>query len=102
MTQHNFNAIFLHYPKLIAEMPNVFTSHEFILRLARQYQALYIETLYAYRNLPDTENPTPFKTVHGILAKHLNAYPHLVLNIGGVESLDIFTNDNRCANWQKV
>jgi len=102
MKQHDFNQIFAHYPDLINQMPNPFTSHQFILQIARQHQALYIEALHTYRNLPDSQNPTPFKTVHGILAKHLNAYPQLVTNIGEVESNDIFTNDNTCARWQKV
>ena len=102
MTQHDFNTIFTHYPELIAEMQDPFTSHQFILHLARQHQALYIEALYAYRDIPNPQHATPFKTVHGILAKHLNAYPSLVTNIGEVESNDIFTNDNTCANWQKA
>ncbi len=102
MTQHDFNEIFEHYPELIAEMPEVFTSHKFILHLARQHQALYITALYAYINLPNSRQPTPFKTVHGILAKHLNAYTNLVTHIGDAESEDIFTNENTCAQWQKV
>ena len=102
MTQHNFSAIFDHYPELIAEMPNPFTSHQFILHLAQRYQALYIEALYTYRNIPNPQHATPFKTVHSILAKQLNAYPQLVTNIGEVESIDIFTQENCCAQWQKV
>ena len=102
MTQHDFNEIFEHYPELIAEMPEVFNSHQFILHLARQYQALYITALYVYIDLPNSRHPTPFKTVHGILAKHLNAYTNLVTHIGDVESEDIFTNENTCAQWQKV
>ena len=101
MTQHDFSALFSHYPELINQMPDLFTSHEFVLQLARQHQTLYIRALYAYRDLPDTQNPTPFKTVHGILAKHLNAYPNLVTNIGEVDSFDIFTNENTCVQWQK-
>jgi len=102
MTQHEFNMLFEHYPELIAEMPDNFTSHQFILHLARRYQALYIEALYFYRHSPDSQHPTPFKILHGFLAKHLNAYPQLVTHIGEVESIDIFTQENRCAQWQKV
>ena len=102
MAEHDFKQLFDHYPEIIEQMDDTFTSHEFILHLARQYQALYITALYAYISLPSTQHPTPFKTVHGILAKHLNAYPELVTNIGEAESNDIFTNDNRCAQWQKV
>ena len=102
MTQYHFNATFEHYPELIAEMPDNFSSHQFILHLARRYQALYIEALHFYRNSPNSQHPTPFKIVHGFLAKHLNAYPQLVTHIGEVESIDIFTQENRCAQWQKV
>lgn len=101
MTEHNFSAIFDHYPDLIANMDDTFTSHEFILRLAQQYQALYIEALFTYRNSPNPQESAPFKIVHGILAKHLNAYPQLVTNIGNVGSTDIFTQENRCAQWRK-
>lgn len=100
MTQHDFNTIFEHYPRLIAGMPDPFTSHQFLLHLAQQYQALYIEALYAYRNIP--QGSRPFKTVHGILAKKLNAFSHLVAHVGEVESIDIFTQESRCAQWQKV
>ncbi|MBA7674708.1 hypothetical protein ES703_82929 [subsurface metagenome] len=102
MSEHDFEQLFDLYPEIIGQMDDTFTSHKFILHLAREYQALYITALYAYISLPSTQQPTPFKTVHGILAKHLNAYPELVTNIGEVESFDIFTNDNRCAQWQKV
>jgi transposase len=102
MTQHDFNTIFEHYPELISEMRDPFTSHEFILHLARRYQALYIEALYAYRDIPNPQHATPFKTVHRILAKHLNAFSQLVTNFGQVESIDIFTQENSCAQWQKV
>ena len=102
MTQHDFNTIFEHYPELIAEMPDSFTSHKFILHLARRYQALYIEALYDYRSVLNPQHATPFKTVHGILAKQLNAYPQLVTHIGEVKSIDIFTQENCCAQWHKV
>ena len=102
MVEHCFEPLFAHYPELINQMNDTFTSHKFILHLARQYQALYITALNDYISLPSIQQPTPFKTVHGILAKHLNAYPELVTNIGEIESTDIFTNENRCAQWQKL
>ncbi len=102
MAEHNFRPILVHYPALIEDMSNTFTSHQFIIKLARRYQTLYVRALYAYRRLPTPENPTPFQIVHGILAKHLNAYPNLVTHRGDVESEDIFTNENTCAQWQKV
>lgn len=102
MVQHDFAPLFERYPELITQMDNIFTSHKFILHLARQHQALYITALHAYIELPNPRYPTPFKTVHGILAKHLNAFPQLITHTGEVESIDIFTQENRCAQWQKV
>ncbi len=102
MNQSIFDTIFMHYPRLIQDMEDNFTSHEFILHLAQRYQAEYIELLYHYRNSPDTVHPTPFKIVHGFLAKHLSALSDLVTNIGEIDSKDIFTGENRCANWGKI
>lgn len=102
MTEHNFDALIEHYPALIAEMPNPFTSREFILHLARHHQTLYIEALYAYRNLPNRQSPTPFKTVHAILARRLTAYPKLIKYVGDIKSENIFDYENECAQWRKV
>jgi len=102
MTEHDFSSLFEHYPELIAEMPNPFTSHQFILHLARRYQTLYIEGLSFYRHSLNPQEPAPFQIVHGILAKHLNAFPRFVTHIGEVESIDIFKQDETCAEWQKV
>lgn len=102
MTQHDFSTIFEHYPELIAQMPNVFTSHQFILHLAQRCQALYIEALYFYRRSLDSQHPTPFKIVHGILAKKLNAFSQLVTYVREIESINIFTQENHCAQWRKV
>ena len=99
MAIHNFDTLFAQYPMIIAEMPDEFTSHEFILRLAQQNQALYIEALYSYRN---RKREAPFMTVHGILAKQLQTYPHLIREIDYVPSIDIFGQSNKCAQWQKV
>lgn len=99
MAIHNFDALYAKYPAVIAEMSDTFTSHEFILRLAQQYQALYIEALYSYRN---REREAPFMTVHSILARQLQNYPHLIREIDYVPSTDIFGQSNKCAKWQKV
>lgn len=102
MNQTIFNEIFAHYPDLIRDMDDTFTSHKFILHLAQRYQTEYIELLYHYRHSPNTAHPTPFKIVHGFLAKHLSSLHDLVTNIGEVDSKDIFTGENRCAEWRKV
>lgn len=81
MAKHNFEPVFEHYPELVAQITDIFTSHDFILHLAWRYQSLYFDALYIYRNIPNLQHAAPFKTVHGILAKHLNAYSQLVTHI---------------------
>ncbi len=102
MTEHNFGPLLAHYPALIEDMPFTFTSHQFIIKLARLHQALYVRALYAYRRLPTPENPTPFLIVHGIIAKHLNDFPDFVRYRRHVPSTDIFKRNETCAEWQKV
>lgn len=85
------------FPEAIARMPGPeFTSHQFILALARDYQRLYVEALYAYR-----ENEAPFQTLHGRLSAGLNRFKDLVDRREDVESVDIFGQPGRCASWQK-
>ena len=84
MPKHDFSPLFDHYPALIAQMPKIFTSHQFILRLAQQHQVPYIEALYSYRDSPHRGKPAPFRTVHRILSQHLNAYSELVARMDDV------------------
>lgn len=93
---HDFKSLYGKYPDIIAQMAPEFTSHEFILKLARQNQALYIEALHTYRT-----NESPFMVVHGVLAQHLHACDDLIEHLGGVASRDIFGNSNGCGNWRK-
>jgi hypothetical protein len=83
-------------------MPEVFTSHQFILRLAQQHQPLYIEALYDYRDSLHRGSPAPFRMVHQLLARHLHAYSNLVTHIGTVKSTDIFGRVQECAQWRKL
>jgi hypothetical protein len=95
---HDFSALKDRYRETIEAMPATFTSHEFILRLAQQHQALYIEALYDHR-----DNPAPFRTVYGILAKYLHAYSDLIeLVRDDALSTNIFGQPNRCAQWRKL
>ena len=98
---HDFSELYSHYPALIEQMPETFTSHEFILRLAQRHQQLYIEALYSYRDALHRGGQAPFMIVHGILAKQLSNYPTLIEHIGDVMSVDIFGQQNGCARWRR-
>ena len=103
MAQHDFSTLFALYPDIIAQMSKTFTSHQFILEIARQNQTLYIEALYSYRHHIHRGVPAPFMMVHSILAQHLNEYPHLVQqNRKNAPSKNIFNEDDACAEWEKV
>jgi hypothetical protein len=102
MNGFDFSVLYSHYPEIIREMPNEFTSHSFILRLAQQFQPSYIEALFAYRNSTHREVPAPFMIVHGFLAKGLRQFPELVEYVGEVSSIDIFGQSNNCSLWRRL
>lgn len=90
-------ALVEHFPEVIGQMQATeFTSHQFILALARSHQRLYVEALHAY-----LENETPFQTLHGRLSASLNRFKDLVDRLGDVESVDIFGQPGKCAAWRK-
>ena len=85
------------FPEVIRQMPGPeFTSHQFILSLARTHQRLYVEALHRYR-----ENGTPFQTLHGQLSAGLTEFRDLVEHLGEVQSVDIFGQPGKCASWRK-
>ena len=103
MAGHDFKPLYEQYPKIIAEMPEVFTSHQFILELAYQNQVEYIEALYNYRHDLRGDRPAPFMFVHGVLAQRLNSYPQLITQIRkNAPSKHIFGYEETCSEWQKV
>ena len=100
--KHDFDALFAYYPAVIAQMPETFDSHQFILCLAQQHQTLYIEALYSHRHSLHRESPAPFRVVHQFLAQHLSACRGLVTRAGDVYSADIFGQFNECARWRRL
>lgn len=54
--------------KIIDDLPQEeFSSHDFIEKFARLFEAEYIEMLYKYKNTGNA-----FKTVHSTIAKYLS------------------------------
>jgi len=103
MTKFDFSALTAHYPEIIDQMPTVFTSHQFILALAQQYQADYVSALFAYRNTLHQGTPAPFLNVHRELASHLRDFPALVQHVRyDAPSEDIFRNSQFCSEWRKT
>ena len=103
MPKHNFSAILAHYRETIRDMPDTFTSHQFILRLAHKHQGLYVGALYAYRDATHRGTSAPFLVVHAILAKRLHKHPKLIELIRrDAPSTDIFGQSNQCAEWRKL
>jgi hypothetical protein len=102
MSAHDFAPLFDRYSTVIDQMPDTFTSHQFILALAHQYQDLYVEALASYRTTRRQNTPTPFLVVHAILSKRLVAFSDLVRYDGEAQSEDIFRQSNGCARWKKV
>ncbi len=102
MPLHDFRPLFAHFPAVLDEMPTEFSSHRFILCLAQQQQALYVEALCAYRSTQNRQRAAPFQIVHGQLARRLRALRNLVAYVGETPSTDIFGHSNGCARWRKV
>jgi hypothetical protein len=101
MTQFDFPLLYTHYPAIDEKMPETFSSHQFILKLAQTQQTLYVEALYAYRYNTHRGQPAPFRAVHSEIARGLSQ-SDLVEHIGEDDSVDIFGQPNRCAFWRKV
>ncbi len=103
MPQHDFTKLQEKYPQVIGQMADTFSSHEFILKLAQEYQWLYVEALNSYRYELIRGAPAPFMKVHVVLAKHLKKYPELLEQTHkAVKSKNIFGQRSTCARWKKV
>lgn len=84
-----------HYPEIIALMPDQFDSHDFILKLAHRYQALYVQALAQYQN-------EPFRAVHAELSRRIHNFKdHLVNHLGPTQSENIFRELSEAAAWEK-
>ncbi len=97
MSLHDFDELFSHYPEVIADMDEVFTAHQFILRLGQRNQRAYIEALNAYRN-----GLAPFQQVHQRLAEMLGKSPACERCGEELDSFDIWRNPESSSRWRKV
>jgi len=102
MSEHDFGSLFAKYPGIISRMRNTFTSHQFILKLARQEQKLYIEALYDNRDKRRGRKRAPFLIVHARLAQELGKFPQLIRRVGVEKSEDIFKQSNTSVKWEKT
>ena len=100
-SKHDFSELFAKYPNLISQMPDTFTSHQFIQHLAQVEQKLYIEALYDCRDKRRSGKRAPFLIVHGILAQQLLEHPDLIGKVRDVNSRDIFGESNSSSEWRK-
>lgn len=97
MTESALEALEGVFSSVVAAMNQEFDSHDFILRLARTHQRLYIAALAAYG-----QSDQPFKTVHGQIARRLGRHTELVTKIGDGVSDDIFGQRRSAALWRRV
>ena len=102
MSKFDFSVFYPKYPEIISAMPEEFTSHKFILKLAQENQTQYVNALYAYRDVTREGKPVPFMIVHGEFSRGLQNFPELIEKIGNIDSVDIFGQQNGCTLWRKV
>ncbi len=94
MSNPTMQALYDQYAPVLEKLENTFKSHEFILKLAQDNQSLYIQALADYYN-----SPTPFKVVHGQLAKQLHYHADLLAR--DVPSVNIWGENDVCSQWRK-
>ncbi|MFN8531209.1 MAG: helix-turn-helix transcriptional regulator [Anaerolineae bacterium] len=89
------NNLVKHFPDILMQIDkSIFTSHEFILKLAQKHQQEYVAALTKY-----IESDAPFRDVNGQLAKRLKEFADLESK--GESSENIFDNPSRSATWKK-
>ena len=85
------------YEKVIALMPNKFDSNDFILKLAQEYQQLYVQALGEH-----VDSERPFQSLRNQVAMRLLKFPDHVASIGEHISRDFLQQESTVTLWQKV
>jgi len=97
MARYDFNKLLAKSQTLIKGIKEKkFTSHKFILLLAKKHQCDYIEVLVAYK-----DGKQPFAAAHLGLSKSLRNVPGVKF-VGETMSTDIFGDKQKCAEWVKI
>lgn len=92
-------ALFQNIPPVIETMGKAeFDSHEFMIKLARDYQSLYVQALN------EMESDTPFQQLHAQIGKQLSRLASLeeIKKNPQHRSKDIFQNESECALWRRL
>lgn len=93
-----FSELHTEISDIIATMPDIFDSHDFIRKFAQAQQHAYIQALY---ELKDSERP--FNALHQQIGKLLKKeFAELLEYTDNQDSPDIFGNTSECAVWQKL
>ena len=91
------DALEQYFPDIVAEMPDEFDSHFFILTLAHRHQQLYLQALNHYR-----DSDQPFQALHGQIARRLAHHLDIVAPQGKTSSPNIFGGRSRAEEWHKT
>lgn len=87
--------------KIIKNLDDVFNSHDFIRKFSKRFEKEYVGYLTAYSA---KKNKGIFRTVHGIIAKHLskNSSLYKIKKNGKVISQNIFGDKEQIQNWKRT
>ncbi len=88
-----------HFEEIIGAMGTRFTTHEFLLRLAYDYQREYVAGLASY-----AEGGKPFRDLHHALVKRLKKQEGKLIKLrkDSYPSRDIFGTPSHSGLWRKL
>ncbi len=84
-------------PDTVNSSPRQFTTHQFIIALAKEYQHAYIEALYEH-----LDSERPFQTFHSRIGKHLRQAETLVRFVREEGDADIFGQISDNTLWERI